>query len=125
MARKIIILDKDPNANAFNFACWLDVPLTRQGFYANANLTSRVGVVGVDNTVPGVILQAELDALRSGAVIEVVERVEFAQGTPVGQILSQLIQTFTQRQAEITGRNLWGRYGSSWDGTTWTAAGVS
>jgi len=120
MARKIIILDRVgyPSDDAFRVAFWLDVPVARQPFYADAAFVSAV--IGVD--APDA---SELSALRSGVVVEVVDTVFMPTGTTLAQLRTRAQAIHTRLQADVTARNLWARYGSFWDGTTWTVKGVA
>lgn len=116
MARKIIILERVamPSDRAFRVAFWLDVPAARRSFYANANATSAV--VGAT--------QAEVDALKAGSVVEVLEALNRPTGTTQAAMQSALQSRHTQLQQDLIDRNPYERYGTSWDGTTWTAGGV-
>lgn len=117
MARKIIILDRVgmPSDRAFRVAFWLDVVAARRSFYANANATSAV--VGAT--------QAELDALKNGSVVERVEAILRPAGTSQAAMQTTLEARHAQYQQELTDRNPWERYGTSWDGTTWTSVTVA
>lgn len=120
MARKIIILDRVgyPSDDAYRVAFWLDVPADRQPFYANAAFVSEV----IGTEAPSA---AELTALRSGAVVEQVDRIWMPVGTSVAQRAARLQAEFNIRQSDVTTRNDWARYGTTWDGTTWTQKGVA
>lgn len=114
MARKIIVLEQYavlPGELGFRYALWADVPAARQARYANP--TFETAVAGAS--------QAEIGALRSGAVVEKVEDGRWPAGTTVPSIQALLVSRFQDFQAEVTARNPWQRYGTSWDGTTWTA----
>ena len=113
MARKIIILESNPvtaGEIAFRYAMWADVPAARQSRYADATLTSQV--VGAT--------AGELTALRNGSVVEKVEEARFGAST-VPAVQALLINRFNAYQTEITAKNPWQRYGTSWDGSSWTA----
>lgn len=117
MARKIIILERQgmPSDTNYRVAFWLDVPVARQSMYANPAATSVVKGA----TVP------ELALITSGAVVEVVETVQQPNGAPLANVRNAIVARFNQLQAELNARNLWDRYGTYWDGTSWTAAGVA
>lgn len=117
MPKRIVILDRinEPSDMAFRFVLWADVPAARQPFYANAAATSAYA----DATAP------ELDAIRTGSVAEQVGSGTAAIGTPLADILAKLEVRWERWQDEVTTRNPWVRYGSYWDGTTWTQEGVS
>lgn len=120
MARQIIILDRIgyPSDDAFRVAFWLDVPVARRPFYANDAFVSAV----LGSEAPDV---TELASLRNGAVQEVVEDIFLPAGVTLAQIRTRLIARRTALQAELTARNLWSRYGTFYDGTTWTSRGVA
>ncbi len=120
MARKIIILDRVgyPSDDAYRVAFWLDVPAARQPFYADATFTSAV----IGTEAPGA---GELTALRSGAVVEQVDTIWMPAGTSLAQRAARLQAEFNSRQIEVNNRNVWARYGTTWDGTTWTQKGVA
>lgn len=112
MAKRIIILERESPAK-WTVCYWVDVPVVRQGFYAGQ--TSRF--TGAT--------QAEKDALTSGAVYERVDTYS-VEGTPtLASVQAALEVQWASIQAEINARNPWVRYGSFWDGTTWTLGGVS
>lgn len=117
MAKKIIILNRTdiPSDLNFNVCFWADVPAARQPFYANPTATSQYKEATA----------GELSALQSGAVVEKVQKFNFAAGTPIATIQSTLISAFNQYQDFINGYNEWNRYGTSWDGSTWSAGGVN
>lgn len=117
MARKIIVLERQnlPSDQDYRVAFWLDVPATRRAFYANATAASVV----VDAT------QLELDAIKAGAVVERVETVSIPAGATLGQIQAGLVTRHGRLQGELTSRNPWARYGSSWDGTNWSMVTVA
>lgn len=113
MARKIIILEADSAGQGevgFRYALWADVPPARQVRYANASFVSAVaGATG-----------AEVTALQTGAVTERVGSARWQQGTTIPQVQGFLIAAFNTFQAEISAANPWQRYGTSWDGSSWT-----
>jgi hypothetical protein len=115
MPREIIILEQVGETGDFRVAFWLDVPAARRAFYADPAATSQF----LNATAE------EIAALRSGAVVERVERID----RPFGGTLAQLRTTLTARhaalQARVNAENPWARYGTSFDGTTWTVAGVA
>lgn len=114
MARKIIILESNPPGTgniAFKFAMWADVPAARQARYANATFVSEV--VGAT--------AGEISALQTGAVVEMVREAQWNAGTTIPQIQAALVAEFNAYQARITAANPWQRYGTSYDGTSWTA----
>lgn len=118
--RQIIILDRVgwPSDDAYNVAFWLTVPAARRPFYADAAFVSRViGSEAPDAT--------ELEALRTGAVVERVRTIYMRTGTTAAQRAARLIAVWQGLQGEIDARNDWDRYGTFWDGTAWTTRGVA
>jgi hypothetical protein len=116
MAKQIIILDDIPvqQGVAFSYAMWAAVPVARQPKHANPNATSAY-----QNATA-----AELTALRNGEVIERVETAHFVNNETNAQIRASLVQSFTAFQNQVN-FNRWSRYGTFYDGVTWTAAGVA
>lgn len=115
MARKIIILDQVGETGDFRVVFWLDVPVARQRFYANAAAKSAFLDATTDETT----------ALQTGAVTEVVERFNRPFGGTLAALRTALIARQAALQADVTNNNPWNRYGSSYDGTTWTAVAVA
>lgn len=115
MARKIIILEQVGATGDFNVAFWLDVPAARQRFYASATAASAF----LDATAP------ETAALQSGVVTEVVEKIYRPNGQSAAQLRAALVARHTELQAFVTSNNPWNRYGTSHDGTIWTAVTVA
>jgi len=112
MAKQIVVLETTAK-NRLRVAFWLSVPVARQPFYADSNKKSRYK----DATA------GELSAITSGAVAEQVG--EFTvDGLTITQVRALLSAEFTKRQNDINTYNPWSRYGTSWDGTTWTSGGV-
>jgi hypothetical protein len=119
MARRIIILraargpGRDTEVEA---AFWADVPPERQGFYANDGFVSAV--VGAEAPTT-----AELDDLRAGRLVESVRRYDsIPEASTVAQIKARLVTEWTAFQEDVTARNLWPYYGTSYDPATgaWT-----
>jgi hypothetical protein len=116
MAKKIIVLNRDTERPiTLRFALWADVPVARQSFYADVSFVSAYR-----DATP-----AEMTALRSGAVVERVDQIVLPAGTSLAQIRAALITAFTRYQNSVTNDNAFDFYGTSWDGTAWTAGGVS
>jgi hypothetical protein len=111
MAKRVIILDMQ--GGRVRYALWATVPAGREAFHARAGAVSQwTGASAEENA-----------AIAAGQVVEFVD-VLGSNGTNA-QIRAALEARWTDYQAEITARNPWNRYGSFWDGTSWTAAGVS
>lgn len=120
MARRIIILDRIPMNGrlAFNYVLWAAVPVERQPFYANA---------GAKSVWLGASAQENAD-IASGAILERVgtyqDRTPLATET-IAHVRAALQAAWAAFQNEVTNADTrWERYGTSWDGTTWTAAGA-
>lgn len=117
MARKIIQLERTgmPSDQNFRVAMWLDVPVARQSFYADAAKTSAVKGA----------TQAEIDAIKAGAIVEVIEVIpKLAAGT-VAEWRNDAEALYARRQQELNNRNPYARYGTFWDGATWTPVTVA
>ena len=111
MAKQIIVLESTQK-NRLRAAFWLSVPVTRQSFYSTSASAFKNATAG------------ELTALSTGAVTEQVG--EFVvDGLTANQIRTLLAADFTRRQNEVNAYNPWSRYGTAWDGTTWTNAGAT
>jgi hypothetical protein len=117
MAKHIIILERmgAPSDLNYRYLLWADVPAARQRFYAGLQVASNYR----DAT------SAELEALRSGAVVEEIRSRVFLSGTPLATMTAALEQDFNDFQSAITNSNSLGRYGSYWNGVTWTIQGVT
>jgi len=114
MATQIIVLEKQPAAQpVFRVAFWVPVPTARQRFYANAEATSAWADAQA----------ADITALKNGSVVEKVETVSADPGTTIPAIQSRLIARWTALQAELAAETTWQRYGTTYDGTAWTAGG--
>jgi hypothetical protein len=118
MARfRIIVLDKVlAETNAFNVLLWADVPVARQRFYANDTIAASAWM----DAIP-----ADVDALKSGAVVEQVHKISRSQGGNMAQMQGDAQAAWQAFQDTINTTNLWNRYGSTWDGTTWVSDGVA
>lgn len=114
MAKRIVILDKQ-GPGRWTVAFWMVPPAARQVFYA------QPGAVSAWKDASG----ADTASIQTGATVERVETYS-AEGSPgLAAVQSALQARWTALQAEIDADNPWVRYGSSWDGTSWTAGGVS
>lgn len=113
---KIVILEKRyAQTQSFNVLFWCDVPATRQAFYANQDAES----VWKDRTAE------DLAKLRAGEVVEFLEPYQAPQGQTLAQAQAALQALHAIKQSQVDASNPWLRFGTHWDGTTWTAAGVS
>jgi hypothetical protein len=118
MPRKIIQLEMTQPPADYKVVFWLDVPVARRFFYANASATTVVK----DATV------GELDAIRSGAILEQVLELE-AGGRPGGptesQVAEAVVAQFNARQSAFNASTVLARYGTYWDGSAWTVVRVA
>lgn len=113
-AKRVIILDQ-VDQRTFRYVLWADVPVARRPFYAVAGKTSVwTGAAATDNA-----------ALTNGSVVERVDHVVVPEGTSLPDVRTLLQAQWVGFQDEITASNPWSRYGSFWDGTTWTPSGVT
>lgn len=114
MAKQIIVLNRE-SAGRWQILYWVAVPAARQSFYA---------VPGAKSAWAGAV-QGENDAIAAGQVKEVSETYSI-EGTPVlGEVQAALETRWAALQAEVNSHNPWIRYGSYWDGASWTLGGVS
>lgn len=115
MASKfVIILEKNLATGLFSAVLWADVPVGRQAFYAKP---------GAVSAWPGASA-GENAALASGAVAEQVTVLTVSDGATLAQLKTAAVAQWAAFQAFVTAYNPWSRYGSFYDGTTWTAGGA-
>ena len=116
MAKKIVVLTKEPNPNeiVFDYIFWLDVPVNYQPFYADPNAVSSYKEATTQ----------EVDDLKLGKVYEMRNNAVFSKTDTVGNIKSFLVTKFNQEQVIINAKNPWIYYGTYWDGASWTNGGV-
>ena len=121
---RIIVLDRQVTQEQnlgneapqiWRYALWADVPVARQPFYANPTATSAFKD----------IVAGDLTAIRDGSVTESVRIQYVPAGTGLAAVQSILQAKWTAYQAEVTTYNPWNRYGTFWDGASWTAGGVA
>jgi len=125
--KKIIVLDRvgEPSDVAYRVAFWLAVPSTRYAFYAKP--------AGIDAAANPVLFksqwkdatEAENQDLRDGKVEEVIQTYFKPAGTTLAQVQAFLEAEYTKLQNQMNSFNPYVRYGSFWDGTSWTAGGVA
>lgn len=116
MAKRIIILEKiEGKRPSFRVAFWANVPATRQSFYADPLKVSAYKDASA----------AELTDLQSGTVVESVETFSADPPKSIAEVMAFLESRWQEFQNQVDANNPWLRYGSFWDGTTWTAQGVS
>jgi len=116
MARQIIILEQPglPSDLRYHVAFWLSVPAERQQYVANPDATSRVK----DATT------GELTALRDGSVVEFMHEAIYPLNTPISVIGNDLVARYNETQAQVNANNPWNRYGTFYDGNSWTLKSV-
>ena len=141
MAKKIIILNRlnEPSDMTFRYAMWAVVPAARVSAYANATATSaysgataaellaiqngqvteRVVVWQATAAVPIATIQAATAAVPIATIQAALVAV------PIATIQAALVAEFAKFQAEINARNPTGRFGTFWDGATWTLGGTA
>lgn len=115
MPKQIIVLEKAEAAGLYRAALWADVPVGRQAFYA------KVGAVSVWTGASA----GENALIAAGAVAEQVITITSADGATPAQLMAAVRQQFAVYQAFVTAYNPWSRYGSFYNGTTWTAGGAT
>lgn len=113
--KRVIVLERmnDHPPPEFRVAFWADVPVARQSFYADPSKAS----VWSGATV------AENTSLKNGAVLEMVDTVAAPPNATLAEIQAILENRWATFQAEVNNAKKWTRYGTVWDGTTWTAGG--
>src|SRR4029434_8545129 len=115
---RIIILDKPEirdNTNVFRYVFWADVPAARQTFYAQPGAVSAwKNALPADNT-----------NIANGVYAEKVDTLQVPPGTGIAAMQVFLQDKWTTFQADGTALNPCVRYGSTWDGTTWTLTGAA
>jgi hypothetical protein len=112
MSRKIIMLDRLSLGSidqTYRVAFWLEVPVERQGFYANPSAASVVRDITAE----------ELSDLRCGRFVEQVENFTKPASATEEQARAMLEGDYMRRQEELNARNPWDRYGTYWDGGKW------
>ena len=110
---RIIVLDHDDRN--FNYLVWAAVPTARQPFYADANKVSAwKGALAADNA-----------DLQMGRITETAHSISMPEGAKYEQVLAEMVSVANLFQTKITDFNPWDRYGTTWDGTSWTAGGVA
>jgi len=113
LAQETQIGDQAPQI--WRYALWADVPVARRVFYADPAKTSAFKTISA----------GELASLRDGSVVERVSNLRIDKGATIPQLQTKLEIEWTFFQNEITTFNPWNRYGTFWDGVTWTPGGAS
>jgi len=117
MAKQIIILDRvnEPSDMNFRYVLWATVPAARVSAYADATATSSFKGASAP----------ELTAIQNGSIVERVGMASFSIGTPISAIQNFLLAQFAIFQAQVTAANPTSRYGTFYDGTSWTPGGTT
>ncbi len=113
----IVILERvSVNPTVVQYVLRADVPVARQTYFADATKTSAYKNASAQ----------DLASLRAGEWLEIVDRIDIT-GASGAVIKALLVGKQQQFQAEVTADgayNPWKYYGSVWNGTAWTMAGV-
>jgi hypothetical protein len=115
VAKQIVVLDQISPVQ-FRYVLWATVIAARQSYYADPTLTSAYKGASAP----------ELAALRAGQVLEQTGIISKPSGTNVADLQADLQALFTTFQNDVN-NNQWPgrRYGSTWDGTTWTIVNIT
>lgn len=113
--RQVIVLERTAVSPkiAYRIAFWLPVASARQFIFANPGKTSQVKDIS----------QSELTSLRAGEFVEVVDERDVPPGSSLAQVQSALESIWNAMHTEFDNRTTWDRYGSNWNGTSWTMLG--
>lgn len=115
MAKQIIVLNRHPELPQFRVAFWVPIPAARQPFYVDATKASEwKGASTLEN-----------QDLQAGKFVEVVETIAIPNEATIPQMQAIVFDRWTSLTAEYAGKNEWARYGTYYDGTTWTPGGVA
>lgn len=110
---RIIVLDQAV-PGTWRYLLWADVPAARQAFYTSTSAKSEwKDALAPDN----INLQQGIVAEQAGFIN--------TPGFTVPQLQAELQARWTDFQNEVNAKNPWTRYGSAWNGTTWTSTGAS
>ena len=113
----IIILDRTSvSPMTANYLMRATVPAARQSFFADPTKMSAYKQASA----------GDIAALQAGQIVEKVNSLNY-DGMNAAAIKVKLIADQAAFQTEVNGQsyNPWIYYGSSWDGSAWTMAGVS
>jgi len=117
MPRLNIIILEQLSPAVYRYALWAAVPASRQPFYA---IDQAAFVSQWKDALAG-----DTTNFRNGSVTEKIDTIQVPAGTTVPQIKAFLQARWADWQAEVTARNDWPFYGTTWDGSTWVAGGVA
>ena len=117
-ARSVIILEQISAAPpVYTYLLRADVPLARQSLYARPGYKSLFQPIAPDT-------DPDAAALIAGSVVEKIETLTVLPGTTIPQIEAELVSRQTTYQAAVTSATTWVRYGTFFNGSTWTPQGV-
>lgn len=108
MTQVIILMEQTgmPSDLNYNVVFWLDVPVARQTYYAKAQ-ASAVSAYPFAS-------QAEIDAIRAGQIVEVVESIPRVAGAPLATVKQAARDRIAALQADLIANNPYNRYGTRW-----------
>ena len=111
--KKIIILEQTDVSNTFSFkyALWANVPAGRE--IVTTSSSAYTGATAAENV-----------EIQAGRVLERIDAAIFPTGATQGVIAGELQKIFVAFQTQINNQNKTSRYGTSWDGTSWTITGT-
>lgn len=115
MAKQIIILEQ-LSPTSWRYAMWATVITARQSFYADPTKISAYKAAS----------GPELADIQAGRVVEAVGTVSKPSASTIADIQVDLQNQYALYQTEVN-NNQWPgrRYGSNWDGTTWTVVNIT
>ena len=93
-----------PSDLNYRVAFWLDVELARQTFYADATKTSAVKGISA----------ADLAALQSGAVVEIVAVISAPAHAAFSTVQQAARKRLADLQRDFKRDNTYNRYGTKW-----------
>ena len=123
-SKRVIVLERqidqenqwgNQSPQFWDYVLWADVPASRQTFYADPTATSAVRGIA----------PADLTAIQNGSVVERRRTLQVDKGTTQAQLMTKLELEWAQFQSAVNAYNPWTRYGTFWDGTSWTAGGAA
>jgi hypothetical protein len=117
-ARPIIILrQQSTSPPVYTYLLRADVPVARQSLYAAPGYKSAFQPIAPDT-------DPDASALISGAVVEQTSTLTGGSGQTLPQIQAELVSRQATYQSQITNLTTFNRYGTFFDGVTWTPQGV-
>src|SRR5262245_60372719 len=116
MAKQIIVLEKATTLDrGFRLVLWARPPVARQPYWKL--------IAPARSTWSGAS-QAENDEITNGQVVESVEVMAFDQDKTMPELQAAAEARWVAWNDYVQTFNPWRRYGSFWDGATWTLGGV-